>query len=403
MRQLDLPGGRRLDWPEIIRQSRVGVEENLAGNVARPPIPVVEGSVRFTGPERIELDGRLVRFRRAVLAVERATPPLESPGADECEYLTEATLERMPGVPATLAIVGAGAEACSWAQVFHRLGSQVHLICPGGRLLPDKDPEIAELLQSQLTAEGIRLHLDAAPPTFARMGHRKAVLLGVGDEQRKLLVDEVLYLGPQRIVLAGLDLEAAGVAVEGGQVRVNAALRTSNRRIFVAAPPDDVLPWCVGDLVARIAVANAALRFCVWPWSARLCLDLAPRTVHTRLQAIQVGLKPARAAAQPDRFAIYRAELSPGPGLLKLVLTRGSGRVAGATIVAPSAEAWLAPLAILMAGRIPLRLVADLAVCDSSLLEPLLRIAAQAAGDRPGWSERIARALRWWSSAPWAT
>lgn len=394
------PQGTPPDWQETLRCARLASEPALSDGAVELAAPVAQGEGRFVAPDRLELGGRSIRFRRAIVVPERATPPLESPGAEQVGYWTEETLDDMQAVPATLAIVGSGVEACQWAQVFRQLGSQVHLVCPGGRLLPQEQPEIASLLQTQLGADQIRLHLDTAPPTFERMGNRKAVLLGVGEQQRKLLVDEVLHFGTKRYCLDGLGLPSANVEFDDDGIRGGVALGTSNRRVFVVNPLDDYSPLAV-DLTARVAVHNALVR-----WGCRLLfrkMDLLPRCLHTRPAVTEFGLRPS--AAPSARYAVYRTDLGPwsvkspacesgptGPRFVELVIERRSGRVAGVTIVAQPDAPWLAPLALLIERRLPLETLAGLARYDPCW-EPLMRIARLAEADRPSWRSRLTRVL----------
>lgn len=389
-----------LDWPAMLTRARsVGVSPDSDARLAWPEL---SGPARFLAPDTIECGGRAIVFRRAVLAAGWSPEPLDAPGADECQYLTEDTLERLAELPTALAIIGAGPRACQWAQVFARLGSRVHLICPAGELLPHQPPEIAALLHAQLVSENVGLHLDTVPPLLERMGARKAVLLGVGDQQRKLLVDEVLYFGPHRSELATLDLFAAGIETrDDDQVLFDDTLRTTNPHVFLAGPLAPGEPLRFVDRSARVAMANARARIGWWPWAARLRLDLVPRCIHTQPQLVAVGLDPAAAAERPLQFGIYRADLHEevladearpaAPGHLQLVLDRRSGLVAGATIVAHQAQPWLVPLAILMSRRLPLSALSDVFVCDASVLEPLELIARQAEADRralygQGWT-----------------
>jgi pyruvate/2-oxoglutarate dehydrogenase complex dihydrolipoamide dehydrogenase (E3) component len=389
-----------LEWAQMLHRAR---HETILASVpdSEPPPSLALADARFVGPDRLQFGDHVLRFRRALLVPEPAATPLESPGAGEIEYQTADSLESLSGVPATVAVVGHGAEACQWAQVLRQLGSQVHLVCPGGRLLPDEDQEIVQLLQTQLAADQVRLHLDTAPPTFERMGNRKAVLLGVGEQQRKLLVDEVLYFGPKRFMLDRLDLTAAGVTIDDGRIRTDAALRTANRRIFAVAPCDESTSSLERTL--RIAVTNALAPLGGRWFLHKLRSELVPQCLYTEPEVVHLGLHSA--AARPQQHAIYRAavEVADGgphgvrrptvPQFLELVLERRTGRVAGATIVAQTAGRWLAPLTILMARRIPLQLLADMPACDLSHLEPLVQIARQAQANQPAWHRRLAKIL----------
>ena len=84
-------------------------------------VDVFLGSGRFTGPDRLEVDGAPLRFRRAVIAsgARAALPPI--PGLGEAEPRTNETIFDLEKRPARLAVIGAGPIGCELSQAFRAL------------------------------------------------------------------------------------------------------------------------------------------------------------------------------------------------------------------------------------------------------------------------------------------
>src|SRR5438445_227333 len=85
----------------------------------------------------------------------RASDPHSRPGAG-------------PGVPASLAIIGAGAIGVEFAQLYARFGTRVTVVEVAPRILPNEDEAAAGALVPALEAEGIELH---AGVTIRRASH----------------------------------------------------------------------------------------------------------------------------------------------------------------------------------------------------------------------------------------
>ncbi len=118
-------------------------------------IRVLRGSVVFTGPDRADIDGWAVTFRRAVLATG-ASPALLTVSQDQAP-LTSETVWDLNGLPRRLLIVGGGSTGCELAQAFTRLGTTVTIVERAPRLLPGEDPDAGALLGRVLTEDGVEL------------------------------------------------------------------------------------------------------------------------------------------------------------------------------------------------------------------------------------------------------
>ncbi|MBI2879441.1 MAG: NAD(P)/FAD-dependent oxidoreductase, partial [Candidatus Rokubacteria bacterium] len=155
---------------------------------------------------------------------------------------------------------------------------------------------------------------------------------------------------------AGLDLEAAGVAVERGAVKVNEFLQSPTAPYVYAA--GDVIgghqhtpaAWYEGALAAENAVKgnHRSVDFTVFP-----------TTVFTIPALAQVGLTEAEARRQGFEVAVGRAPFEDSSaaavrgeteGLVKVVADARDGRVLGIHILGPGAEDLIHVAAVAMRG-----------------------------------------------------
>ena len=109
-------------------------------------IDVVIGEAYFTDSRSLNVDGRTLHARR-FLVCAGASPIIPAiSGLDSVGFHTYETIWNLEVLPASLAVIGAGAVGCELAQAFARLGSEVTLIEAADRILPQEDPEASEVL-----------------------------------------------------------------------------------------------------------------------------------------------------------------------------------------------------------------------------------------------------------------
>ena len=389
--------GETPEFPSVVQRARQLRDLLAAEDSSRPPaegVTVFPGQARFTGGDRLEVDGREIQFRRAILAVtcEPIAPAID--GAEATGFLTPEDLLKQTELPARLAVLGNGPEECRWSQTLQRLGSEVHLFGACRGILPTEEPEAAEVVRRQLAAEGVQMCLGCERLWLDRTGSQRAVFFDRGGRKEKLFVDHILLVPARRPNLSRLDLEAAGIVTDGAYVVVGRQLQTTNRRVLAAGEvcgpefsADNVI-----RTMARRCVENAT------GWRLRgLDRRLVSRGIWTDPQIVQVGLNQAQAAAAEIAIDSYRVELSElapfavegrPQGFLLVHVRRATGRVVGACVVAEEAREVVAPLVVLMARRLPLSALGDLMLCRPSRFEALESLAERfGRGPQPSsWS-----------------
>ena len=157
----------------------------------------------------------------------------------------------LPDLPASMAVVGAGASGAEIASGFARLGSEVKLFEMLDRVLPTEDADISRLAERGLKRQGIDIHTQT--PVEGVSSESGSVKFSYGEDSA-----EVDYLviaagrGPDVDALglkdAGVELDTPfGAQASTGLVRVDGAQRTTVEGIYA-----------IGDLVHGPALAHKA-------------------------------------------------------------------------------------------------------------------------------------------------
>jgi pyruvate/2-oxoglutarate dehydrogenase complex dihydrolipoamide dehydrogenase (E3) component len=305
-------------------------------------VDVFLGHGRFTGPDTVEVDGRRLRFRRALVATggRPAVPPI--PGLREAGYLTNETVFDLKERPPRLAVVGAGPIGCELAQAFARLGSDVVLLDLAEQVLPREEPEVAAIIQAALVRDGVRLELGVEIQGVERDGGERTVRFRRGATAGEVVADQLLLAVGRAPNVEDLGLEAAGIASGRKGVEVDDRLRTSNRRVYAAGDVASRYQFThVADAEARIVVENALFAGrkkasgLVVPW----CTYTSPEVAHVGMTAAEARARGRGVDTLDVPLAgVDRARLDDeAEGLLRVHLEAGSDRILGATLVSAHA------------------------------------------------------------------
>jgi pyruvate/2-oxoglutarate dehydrogenase complex dihydrolipoamide dehydrogenase (E3) component len=362
-------------------------------------VDVFIGDAQFSEPTTVEVAGRKLRFRRAVIATGARADVPETPGLAEAGYLTNETVFSLTELPARLIVVGAGPIGCELAQAFARLGSEVHLVNRSDRLLPKDEPAAGELLRSRFEKEGIHLHLGWKVDSVEKSGGARIVILERSVERRKLIADGLLLGVGRRANVENLGLENAGVAYSERGVTVDDFLQTTNRKTFAAGDVVGGYQFThAADAMARICIQNA-----LFFGRKRLSALTIPWCTYTDPEVAHIGLTAAQAADrgleidsyQIDLAKVDRAVLDDETDGFALVHTnKGTGRLVGGTIVAAHAGEMIGELALLMGMGASLGRLSSVIHCYPTTVEVLKKLGDEF--QRRRLTPKVAELMRQW-------
>ncbi len=334
------------DFPAVMarmRRLRAGISRiDGAPRFRDLGVDVFLGAGRFAGPDTVEVDGTLLRFRRAIIATggRPAVPPI--PGLADVGYLTNETVFGLTELPRRFAVIGGGPSGCELAQAFARLGSTVTLVERGPRLLARDDPDAAAIVERAMADDRVAILRNAAVRRAERDGSTGALVVERDGLEARVEADAILVAAGRAPNVEGLGLEAAGVGYGQGGVVVDDRLCTSNPRVFAVGDVSSRLRFTHNsDAQARIAIQNAlffgrarASRL-VMPW----CTYTSPEVAHVGLHEMDArdGGHDVETLTLPlaevDR-AVLDGETA---GFFRVHLKRGTDRILGATLVAEHA------------------------------------------------------------------
>lgn len=337
-----LEGRSAVDFGAVMeRMRRLRAEISVHDSVARFSglgADVYLGDARFVAPEAIEVDGRHLKFSKAVIATGGRAADPAIPGLKEAGFLTNESVFSLTTLPSRLIVFGAGPIGCELAQSFRRLGSDVTMLTDGTRLVPREDDDAAALLQSRFEREGIRLSFRAKIQRVERRNGVKTVVFEDGDGGHRIEGDQILVAVGRVPNVEGLDLGVAGVRSDKKGVHVDDRLRTSNPRIYAAGDICSPFKFThAAEAMARIVVQNALFfgrkraSKLVIPW----CTYTDPEIAHVGMYEREARQRGMAVEVFTKTFDDIDRAVVDGEteGFARLIIDKSTGRILGATMV----------------------------------------------------------------------
>ena len=338
-------GEVRLEASRLLANVRAEVDRLNSlhiGFLEKAGVQLVRGWGRFSGSHQVMVtaaDGseRELEGERILIAVGGRPHRPEIPGA-HLGWVSDDLFE-LEALPEQMVVVGAGFIACEFACILNGLGVQVTQLVRGDHLLRGFDREASEAVRAAMVADGIDIRLAHSPSAITGdCAPGDLTVTTQGGES--IPCGGVLLATGRRPFLAGLNLEAAGVAVQGNRIPVDPDQQTNVAHIYA-----------VGDVTERICLTPVAID------EGRAFADTVygqkPRQVDHSLVASAVFCQPelagvglteeaAIARHGAEGIAVHQARFRPMSQalpardpkvLLKLIVERASGRVLGCHMV----------------------------------------------------------------------
>jgi pyruvate/2-oxoglutarate dehydrogenase complex dihydrolipoamide dehydrogenase (E3) component len=331
-------------------------EERFAGL----GVDVIRDWAQFSGPREVSAGGRRIRARRFVIATGSRPFMPGIPGLEDVPYERNETIFQLEEQPRHLIIIGAGPIGMEMAEAHRALGCEVTVL-EGARALGREDEEAAALVLAAQRERGIVIEEHAQ---VARVSGKPGAISvetagGALFEGSHLLIAVGRRANTERLALG-----MAGVETTRAGIRVDARLRTTNRRIHA-----------IGDVAGGLQFTHLAgyhagviIRSALFGLPAKVRHDHIPRATYTSPELAQIGMTEEEArGTHGTAVEVYRVDFADNDraragelreGFLKLMAHKG--RPVGVTIAGPGAGELITPWALAFANRLKLGQIAGM-------------------------------------------
>src|SRR5438105_12040243 len=240
-----LAGEPTVDWGKVL-----GYQGSVVGKLYRGlqsllkgrKVDIVAGSGVLVAPDSIEVDGeQAVRARSVVLAsgsYARSLPFIEIDGN---AFITSDQALTLEDIPASVAIIGAGAVGLEFASLYRSFGSEVTVLEALPRLAPGEDEEVSAELTRQFRKRGIKALAGVKVTAAEATGSGASITYETSEGRSEVVTAERCLVATGRGPISeGLGYEEQGVRLERGFVVTDEWCRTGVDGL-----------WAVGDLITQ--------------------------------------------------------------------------------------------------------------------------------------------------------
>jgi glutathione reductase (NADPH) len=335
----------RFDWAvlkanrsaEITRLN--GIYKSLLVNAG---VQIMTGWAQLTDANTVQVQtasGKETFTARHVLIATGGRPSVPVfPGSEH--VVTSDSMFDLDPFPQRLVVVGGGYIACEFASIFNGLGSKVTQLYRGEHVLRGFDDDVRSFIANEMRKHGVDLRTGMVVKGIEKTTSGLNVALSDGSP---LVADTVLYATGRQPNVAGLGLEAVGVAQRrDGAILVDEGYQSSVPSIHA-----------LGDVTARLQLTPVALGEAMvlvdrlfGSGQRRMGYDFVPTAVFTHPNIGTVGYSEIEARKVFGEVTVYRTDFkalkhtlsgSSERTLMKLVVDAASDRVVGLHMVGADA------------------------------------------------------------------
>lgn len=354
---VQVPDGVTVDFGAVMaRMRKIRAEishHDSAERVAKAGVDLFLGAGHFTGPNTIEVNGKTLAFKKAIIATGSRPATLPIAGLEEAGFLTNETVFELTERPSHLAVIGAGPIGAELAQAFQRLGTQVTLFDIAPQVLIREDKDAAAIVEKNLVEDGVELRLDADIQEVTAVDGKKRITFEQDGTRHTVDVDDILLAVGRRPNVEGLNLEAAGIEYTRQGLTVNDTLQTTNSNVYGVGDVAVRYQFThVADATARLVLQNA-----LFPGAKKFSDLIIPWVTYTDPEVAHVGMYAHEAEEQGiavDTFTTQLPDTDRGrtdgetEGFVKIHVKQGSDQIVGATIVTPHAGELISEITLAM-------------------------------------------------------
>jgi dihydrolipoamide dehydrogenase len=344
-------GSVKTDYGVAMRRSRKVSEQNSKGVeflMKKHKVTVIRGSGVLARNRTVRVGADEYQAQKAVVIASgsrvKGIPQIGLEinkttviSSDEALFLEQ--------IPATLAIIGAGAVGCEFADIFNAFGSKVTLIEALPRILPLEDAESSDALAKSYKKRGIIMYAGAKVKKALVKKDKVALDIEAAGKNETVEVDKVLMAAGRAVNTEGLGLQEAGVQLtERGFIKVNpATLETTAPGVYaigdVAGPP------MLAHKGSREGVVVAEIVGGHHPQPIKY--DNVPSVTYCHPEVASIGMTEDQAKERKLDYQVGRFPFSANgrartagetEGFVKIIRDKKYGEILGAHIVGSHAS-----------------------------------------------------------------
>ena len=336
--------GLRYNYPTMNSWKNTAMRRAKANSKAEfeeAGITCIKGTARFISKKELAVDDEVIQAKKYLIATGASILDTGIKIRENVDYWLPEDALNILRPPRSLFIIGAGSTGCELAQYFATLGTTVVIADIAGRLLPREDEEVGQVMDDVFNKSKIKVLTQSRVIALEKDGQTKKVIFLRGGQEKSVRVDEVLMCtGSAPNVDIGL--ENAHVKYNRTGISVDITMRTSQKHIYAAG---DVVGGHSSTEKAEMEARVAAMHL-IGKSKAIADYRGIMRITDTYPEVAQIGETEDDCIRSDKKIkkvtvpldTVVKANISDTHnGFIKIIVSKKTNKLLGATIVSPSA------------------------------------------------------------------
>lgn len=229
-------GEVQIDWQQLMAFKRTftdPVPEKMEQRYREKGIDAYHGKARFLGKNTLQVAGEVLEGKHILLASGAEPIKLNIPG--EQHLMDNEGFLGLQTLPKRITLVGGGFIAAEFSHVAARAGAKVTILQHAERMLKEFDPDLVGWLMASFERLGIDVQTRTSVERIEKTPAGYEVFSTKDGKQSMVEADLVVHAAGRAPTFNDLDLDAAGVETEKGQLKLNEFLQSvSNPSVYAA-------------------------------------------------------------------------------------------------------------------------------------------------------------------------
>lgn len=248
--------GWEIDYPQAIKRSAKIIDQNFNGIkflFRKHKITLIEGTGKLKDNRTVAVqknDGGTQEVTGKAIVIDTGSRPRAIPGLefDGRRVINSDHSTWLDWLPKRVIVRGGGATGVEFATIYRDFGAEVTLV---GRVVPNEDHEVSQLLARQFQKAGIKVIPNYRPTADDFEVTKDGVTMRVksdGGKEERIEADTLLVAIGRQGNIEDLGLEALGIKTEKSYIVTDDFFRTGADGVYA-----------IGDVIGKQLLAHTAM------------------------------------------------------------------------------------------------------------------------------------------------
>jgi dihydrolipoamide dehydrogenase len=327
------------DWKNnVVKKLNMGINHLFK----HQNIKLINGVAKFKNSNEIEIQNnneiKKIIFEKAIIATGSNPREIKGFEFDNKIIIDSNEILKLNYIPKKLAIIGGGYIGTEIGTIFSKLGSDVHIIDHGRRLLNAIDEDIVNVVIKKINELGVKIYCEAKTEIISKK--ENSILIKINEKE--IEVDKLLIAVGRKPNSNNLGLENTKVKIDNwNNIVVDEYYKTNDENIYA-----------IGDVIGHPMLAHKASHEAKIV-SENMCgiknnnAKVIPSAVFTDPEIASVGLSEKQCIEKKLDYAIGKFNysnlgraltLNQKEGFMKIISNKKNNKILGVHCVGYNAS-----------------------------------------------------------------